>query len=191
MVLFRFGNFVLDAARRELRQCEDPVAVEPQVFDLLEFLIQARDRVVSRDDLMAAVWPGRIVSEATLSSRVNSARSAISDNGAEQRLIRTLLRKGVRFVGAVQVVADPAPGSPGDAVLDATIPLLNEPRLPSAAVLPFTNFSGDPQQDCWPRKTRMDRARGLPRSANTHTRRRLRRPVCAPGWWAAARERRL
>ena len=66
----------------------DLVAIEPQVFDVLEFLIEARDRVVSRDDLLDAVWHGRIVSEATLSCRLNSARTAIGDNGAEQRLIR-------------------------------------------------------------------------------------------------------
>jgi DNA-binding winged helix-turn-helix (wHTH) protein len=64
------------------------VAIEPQVFDLL-FLIRARERVVSRDDILAAVWHGRTVSDATLSSRVNSARTAIGDNGEEQRLIRT------------------------------------------------------------------------------------------------------
>src|SRR5689334_7438303 len=92
----------MDTDRRELRRGEHLVAVEPQVFDLLKFLIESRDRVVSRDDMFAAVWKGRIVSEATLSSRVNAARAAIGDNGEEQRLIRTLPRKGVRFVGAVR-----------------------------------------------------------------------------------------
>lgn len=142
-VQYLFGKFILDTARRELREGEGLVAVEPQVFDLLEFLIRARDRVVSRDDLMAEIWRGRIVSEATLSSRVNSARAAIGDSGAEQRLIRTLPRKGVRFVGLVQEVTGPAP----DAVPAAAVAPPGEARLPGLAVLPFANLSGDPQQD--------------------------------------------
>ena len=78
------------------------VEIEPQVFDLLEFIIRNRDRVVSRDDLLEAVWHGRIVSESTLSSRINAARVAVADDGTAQRLIRTLPRKGVRFVGEVR-----------------------------------------------------------------------------------------
>src|ERR1700752_1512565 len=96
VLLYRFNDFVLDTSRRELRRGPGLFAVEPQVFDLLEFLIRARERVVSRADLLAAVWKGLLVSEATLSSRVNSARAAIGDNGEDQRLIRTLPRKGVR-----------------------------------------------------------------------------------------------
>ena len=144
-MLYRFGNFVLDASRRELRQGDALVSVEPQVFDLLEFLVHARDRVVSRDDLLAAVWRGRIVSEATLSSRVNSARAAIGDTGAEQRLIRTLPRKGLRFVGAVQEIADPASESVAEPA--GGKPRTSDPDGPSIAVLPFTNMSGDPEQD--------------------------------------------
>jgi TolB-like protein len=136
-LLYRFDDFALDTDRRELRRGDGFVAVEPQVFDLLEFLIRARDRVVSRDDLLAAVWQGRIVSEATLSSRVNSARAAIGDSGDEQRLIRTLPRKGVRFVGVVREESEPASDQPGVA----------DPEGPSIAVLPFTNMSGDPDQD--------------------------------------------
>ena len=81
-LLYRFEGFFLDTSRRELRLGSGCVAVEPQVFDLLEFLIRARNRVVSRDDLFAAISHGRIVSEATLSSRVNSARAAIGGTGA-------------------------------------------------------------------------------------------------------------
>ncbi len=133
---YQFAAFTLDPGRRELRRGDDLIPLEPQVFDLLEFLIRARDRVVSRDDLLAAVWHGRIVSEATLSSRVNAARTAIGDNGTQQRLIRTLPRKGVRFIGTVQELLAP----------DATSPQ-PEPKGPSIAVLPFTNMSGDPAQD--------------------------------------------
>jgi DNA-binding winged helix-turn-helix (wHTH) protein len=85
------------------------IRLQPQVFDLLEFLLRNRDRVVSKDEMLAAVWGGRIVSESTLASRINAARSAIGDNGEDQRLIRTFLRKGVRFVGQareVQVSSD-------------------------------------------------------------------------------------
>jgi DNA-binding winged helix-turn-helix (wHTH) protein/pimeloyl-ACP methyl ester carboxylesterase len=93
---------VLDPERRELRLGPDVVAVEPQVFDLLEFLIRNRDRVVSRDDLLAGVWGGRIVSDSAIAARINAARQAIGDDGREQRLIRTIARKGFRFVADVR-----------------------------------------------------------------------------------------
>src|SRR5262245_21269865 len=99
---YLFENRALDVDRRELRRGNDVVPVEPQVFDLLEYLLRHRERVVSRDDLIAAVWDGRIVSESALSTRINAARSAIGDTGEQQRLIKTFPRKGVRFVGTVQ-----------------------------------------------------------------------------------------
>ena len=146
-MLYRFTDIVLDTNRRELRRGDRLVEVEPQVFDLLEFLVRARDRVVSRDDLLAAVWRGRIVSEATLSSRVNAARAAIGDDGKEQRLIRTLLRKGFRFIGAVQEDSDPLSGPLPEVVPETVKPRMAEPEGPSIAVLPFTNMSGDPEQE--------------------------------------------
>ena len=97
-LLFFFEDFGLDCDRRELRRGNELLSVEPQVFDLLQYLIRNRDRVVSKDDLIAAVWQGRIVSEATLGSRINAVRAALHDSGEEQHLIRTVLRKGVRFV---------------------------------------------------------------------------------------------
>ena len=99
---FLFENYVLDSDRRELHCGGAPVPVEPQVFDLLEFLLRHRERVVSKDDLLSAIWGGRTVSESALSTRINAARSAIGDSGDQQRLIRTVLRKGFRFVGAVR-----------------------------------------------------------------------------------------
>jgi len=106
-----FEACVLDTDRRELRRDDAMVAVEPQVFDLIAYLIRNRDRVVDRDDLRAAIWSGRIVSESTLNTRINAARSAIGDSGGEQRLIRTLPRKGFRFVGDVHG-DDAAPPQP-------------------------------------------------------------------------------
>jgi DNA-binding winged helix-turn-helix (wHTH) protein len=100
-VLFLFEDFVLDNERRELRAGGTVVPIEPQVFDVLVYLIENRDRVVSKDDLIASVWGGRIVSESNLTSRINAVRKAVGDSGKEQRLIRTSARKGIRFVGEV------------------------------------------------------------------------------------------
>lgn len=128
--------------------------IEPQVFDLLLHLINNRDRVVSRDDLFAAIWKGRIVSESTLSSRINGARTAIGDNGVDQRLIKTHLRRGFRFVGEVrhEAPATAAKSASHDAFVEAgreatastTFTLSNKPSI---AVLPFLNMSGDPEQE--------------------------------------------
>ncbi len=140
---YHFEDFALDGDRRELRRGDNLVAVEPQVFDLLQYLIRNRERVVSKDDIVEAVWQGRIVSDATLASRVNAARNALGDNGEEQRLIRTILRRGLRFVGAVRE----EDGAPGAAPAGQPAPCPELPDRPSIAVLPFANMSGDPEQD--------------------------------------------
>ena len=101
-MLYFFEDFVLDPDRRELRRGNAVVAVQPQVFDLLEYLITNRDRVVSKDDILQAVWGGRIVSEFALTTRINATRTAVGDDGNQQRLIRTIPRKGIRFIGAVR-----------------------------------------------------------------------------------------
>src|SRR5437660_6220258 len=101
-VPFLFEDYCLDADRRELKRGSELIAIGPKVFDLLLYLIQNRDQVVTRDDLLQAVWDGRIVSESTLTSHVNAVRKAIGDTGKEQRLIRTVSRKGLRFVGQVR-----------------------------------------------------------------------------------------
>jgi DNA-binding winged helix-turn-helix (wHTH) protein len=98
---YRFENHIIDTDRRELRRGTQLITVEPQVFDILSYLILNREKVVSRDDLIASIWAGRIVSESALTTRINAARSAIGDNGHDQHLIKTLPRKGIRFVGAV------------------------------------------------------------------------------------------
>src|SRR5437868_11211264 len=109
---FFFSNQVLDTDTRELSRENMPVSLEPQVFDLVVHLMENRDRVVSKDELIDKIWHGRSVSESTLTSRINAARKAIGDSGASQALIRTISRKGFRFVGDVETkrgVAAPEP----------------------------------------------------------------------------------
>jgi len=142
---FVFENHRLDLDRRELIRGSEPVPLEPQVFDLLACLICNRDRVLSKDDLIAAVWGGRIVSDSTLTSRINAARKAVGDSGVEQRLIRTYARKGFRFVGEVRELASEPTGSGGTDSLPGALPeLRGKPRI---AVLPFMNLGGDAEQE--------------------------------------------
>ncbi len=153
---FAFGSCMLDPSQRELTRAGQTVAVEPQVFDLLHHLIRERHRVVSKDDLIEAIWGGRSISDSTLSSRINAARKALGDSGREQNMIRTYARRGVRFVGqvreegpvivelapaAAQMTADSPAGSPAatDAPLFAKKPVL--------VVLPFKSMSEDPEQE--------------------------------------------
>ena len=137
-----FENYVFDVGRHELLRGSTRVEVEPGVLDLLRYLIENRERVVSKDDLIEHVWNGRIVSESTMTSRITAARHAIGDTGSEQRLIRTVARKGLRFVGEVHKNA----GTDAPAIEPASsAPSL--PDKPSVAILPFANLSGDPAQD--------------------------------------------
>src|SRR5262249_53429437 len=133
-----------DTDRRELRRGPQLVAMAPRVFDLLEHLIKNRNRVVSKDDLIATIWDGRIVSETALSTRINAVRCAIDDTGEEQRLIRTLPRKGVRFVGIVHESHEPE-ASVAAAPMQQPGPALSLPDRPSIAVLPDPSPQGGPQ----------------------------------------------
>jgi TolB-like protein len=137
-MLFCFADYTLDAARRELRRSGEPITLEPQVFDLLVHLIRNRDRVITKEDLLRSVWGGRIVSESTLTSRINAARKAVGDSGEAQTLIRTSHRKGIRFVGEVTDEPAAEPARPG---------ILSD--RPSIAVLPFDNLSDDRRQECF------------------------------------------
>src|SRR5882724_6532278 len=123
-----FGDCEINLERRELWRAKRAVHVEPQVFDLLVYLVQNRDRVVSKDDLIASVWGGRIVSDSTLSSRINAARKAVGDSGENQKLIRTIARKGLRFVGTVQ--AQQTSDEPPQAVASPPIEI-HEPSRPA------------------------------------------------------------
>jgi len=147
-VRFIFENHTLDTERRELLRGGLPVALQPQVFDVLIHLIGNRDRVVTRDDLISGVWGGRIVSDSTLTSRINAAREAVGDSGKTQRLIRTISRKGFRFVGEVREQSGEAasaetPEQPGPSARQPAAPL----DRPAIAVLAFENMSDDPEQE--------------------------------------------
>jgi TolB-like protein len=143
-VQFFFSDHALDTDTRELRRSGAQIAIRPQVFDLLTYLVQNRERVVSKDDLFATIWRGRTVADSTLATHINAARKAIGDSGEEQRLIRTVSRKGVRFVGevrsrpgALEVVSSQSPRP-------AVVPPAERPAI---AVLPFVNMSDEAQQE--------------------------------------------
>lgn len=150
-MLLAFDDCVIDLDRRELSRASAVVATAPKVFDLLVYLAQHRERVVGRDDLVAAIWDGRVVSESTLASHINAVRKAVGDDGRQQRVIRTIARKGFRFVADVRETESPADVGPqpaesaGSLEVPAAAPVL--PAKPSIAVLPFVNLTGDPAQD--------------------------------------------
>ncbi len=150
---FAFEDYVLDRERRELTLRGQVVAVGPQVFDLLLLFVNNPDRVVGKDELLKAVWGGRIVSESTITSHINAVRKAIGDSGEEQRLVRTVARKGYRFVGRIN---DDSSGETRQPDIDerataAPKPTPSSPLVlpdkPSITVLPFQNLSGDPEQE--------------------------------------------
>jgi adenylate cyclase len=155
----RFTEFEIDIARHELRRAGTIVHIEPQVFDLLVHLIRNRDRTVGKDELFDVIWERRIVSEATLSSRISAARRALGDSGNDQSLIRTVYKRGFRFVGEVDDDSfAPAPvaiggvPAPRDATPDAATLLatIEPPPLPEAPLIeapPFQNLGLDPDQE--------------------------------------------
>jgi TolB-like protein/DNA-binding winged helix-turn-helix (wHTH) protein len=168
---YRFAEFEIDLSRRELRRLGESVHIEPQVFDLIVHLVRNHDRIVSKDELIETIWNGRIISEAALSSRINGARRALGDNGTDQAFIRTLHKRGFRFVGDVHAVSAPeadaeaagvvpdaavAPGEVSvsvsaevsrlDNVVSETVKAEAIMRS-SIAVMPFRNMSDDPEND--------------------------------------------
>lgn len=170
---YRFAEFELDLSQQELRRLGESVHIEPQVFDLIVHLVRNNDRIVSKDELIETIWNGRIISEAALSSRINGARRALGDNGTDQLFIRTLHKRGFRFVGDVQAISAPEAGAeaaplvpedraaPADAparvLVSAEVSRLGDivsesvkaeaNTRSSIAVLPFGNMSGDPEND--------------------------------------------
>jgi TolB-like protein len=153
-VLYAFADYALDVDRRELRRGSELIALGPQVFDLLVYLVKNREHVVTKDDLFEAVWGGRVISESTLTTCINAVRKAVGDSGEEQRLIRTVARKGFRFVGEVREAQASSAAAPSPSVAEMAgeqptepAPALALPDKPSIAVLPFQNMSGDPEQE--------------------------------------------
>src|SRR3954467_4971282 len=134
-VRFLFENYCLDADRRELARGSELIAIGPKVFDLLLYLVQNRNQVVTRDDVLQAIWHGRIFSESTLTSHVNAVRKAIGDTGKQQRLIRTVARKGLRFVGPVREELPPgrATDAAPDIMAEKSASMLALPDSPSIA----------------------------------------------------------
>jgi TolB-like protein len=141
-MIYRFGSFELDLAKVELRDGGSSRPVEPQVFALIALLVENRERMVSRDELIEKVWDGRIVSDAAVASRVKSARQALGDDGREQRFIRTIHGQGFRFVGEVSAAPasprDPGPSREAAAPVEATRSAAPDSSArPSLAVLPL------------------------------------------------------
>src|ERR1700676_2435335 len=144
---YLFEEYAFDTDRRELHRGADVVPVAPQVFDMLAYLIRNRERVVSKDDLIAAIWDRRIVSDAAMTTSLNVVRGAIGDSGEEQRLIKTLPRKGFRFVGTVREEGESASLAAAGASAEAPGTGLTLPDKPSLAVLAFANLNSDPEQE--------------------------------------------
>ena len=131
-MIFRFGDFSLDTKVLELRADGVSCSLEPQVFSLLAFLVENRDRVVNKDEIIEAVWDGRTISDSTLSTRINAARRAVGDSGKAQAVIRTVQRRGFRFVA--DVVAEKADGrSPAGEPANAAV---------STQIIRFCNTEG-------------------------------------------------
>ena len=146
LVTYRFGPFELDLARGELRADGEVRPLEPQVFALLVLLVENRERLVSKDEIVETVWEGRVVSDAAVASRVKSARQALGDDGKAQRFIKTAHGRGFRFVAAVEVappaaVVAPTAGDRGDH--EGGAPFTDQGSRPSIAVLPL-RLVGDP-----------------------------------------------
>lgn len=167
-----FEDFLLDPDRRELRRGTDVVAIAPQVFDLLFYLIGNRERVVSKDDLISAIWQGRAVSDVALTTRLNAARKAIGDSGDDQRLIKTFPRKGVRFVAAVREAPEPT----------TTTVIIIRPVSRSGLALPRVYAKQDFAKIRWragSKARKIDLAELLPSVPLYHPA-QAERPLCAP-----------
>jgi len=139
-LIYRFEDWELDTGLYELRRGGRVRRVEPQVFDLLHLLVRNHERVVGKEEMVAEIWDGRIVSEATISTCLKAARQALGDDGRDQRLIRTVHRRGFRFVGTLGEAAQPEePAAEAERAPVAAGERLSE--KPVVAVLPFDNLS--------------------------------------------------
>ncbi len=137
-MIYRFDNFELDIARFELREDGETRPVEPQVFALLAFLVERRDRLVPKDEIFEKLWDGRVVTDSALTSRIKSARQALGDSGKAQRYIKTVYGKGFRFVADAQITHSAGLVLPGAGEDKPDVNIETSSR-PSIAVLPFKN----------------------------------------------------
>ena len=144
---YLFENYVLDTELRELHRGAEAIPIAPQVFDLLEYLIRNRDRVVAKDELIESIWDGRAVSDSALTTRLNVLRNAIRDSGEDRRLLKTLPRKGFRFVGAIREDDGRRSLPAGDLAGEETGHTHALSGKPSIAVLPFTNMSAEADRE--------------------------------------------
>jgi TolB-like protein len=162
---YLFEEYAFDTDRRELHRGKGGIRLAPQVFDLLYYLIRNRERVVSKEELTNAIWNGRAVTDAALTTRLRVVRSAIGDSGEDQRLIKTLPRKGWRFVGLVREAQGPVGGAVvAERPVEPSRPGPALPDKPSIAVLPFQNMSGDVEQEYFADGVVDDIITGLSRS---------------------------
>jgi TolB-like protein len=146
-VRYHFENCVLDTDRRELHRSNEAISITPQVFDLLEYLIRNQQHVVTKDDLIRVIWSGRIVSDTAITTRINAVRSAIGDTGEQQHLIKTLPRKGFRFVGSVRETQESVETASIDNTAQRSNAIHALSSKPSIAVLPFQNMSDEAGQE--------------------------------------------
>ena len=146
---FKFDEFVLDTDRFQLSKCGSEVAAEPQVIELLIYLIQNRDRLVSRTELNDKVWKGRVVTDAALSSRIKLARQILGDDGRKQQYIRTIHKKGFTFVTEVETHSTSKldqDSEAGHSPPQQSNGYFSDDPRPSIAVMAFQNLSVDPKQ---------------------------------------------
>jgi len=143
--IIRFGQFELDIALFELRRAGKRLAVEPRVFDLLLFLARNAHRTVTKDEVIAEIWGGRIVSDAALSTLIKAARKVLGDDGVAQHTIRTVHGRGFRFVAEITETKHEPADPPSEALADATKNGTTE--RPTVAVLPLANLNADPSED--------------------------------------------
>ena len=141
---YRWCNYLLDAKRYRLLRDGKQVEVEPRVFDLLIYLIENRDRVVMRDELLNNLWKGRIVQDNTLNARLKVARKAVGDSGRQQASIKTVPGRGYQFIAPVVEINEDE-GLPSDSGQGKNL-IVKKRSGPSIAVVRFSNFSDNPEQ---------------------------------------------
>jgi len=144
-VIYRFNQCTLDTSQYQLSLSDKPISIEPLVFDLLVYLIEHRDRVVTREELLDNLWKGKVVTDAALGARLKDARKVVQDSGTKQAVIKTIHGRGYQFIADVdESSADHSPEKPESWSSKEALPLPDEPSI---AILPFTNMSGDPEQE--------------------------------------------